>query len=248
MKKILELQENLENLIIDYDKIIKKNVMTEVNYNHELSNLIQEVMILEGQIEIFNYLLGNSEEEITKLQETLDTMKKNLFEKVRGYVNKVENFKRIYENNEKYSEEEIAKLEEDYENVVRTYHPAVTLSDDERVNKGFGILRNLYIENDCERYYELKKQIPFTIFDENCDLDAAYERINSIYSDYQKENARILTFTENFAKLESLLVDEMELAREESSLRQRIYVDKSKMKDLSAQINNQFGGKLDFSF
>lgn len=248
MEKILEVQKDLANLIIDYDKIVKKNVITEVNYNRELSNLVQEVMILEGQISIFEAILNNKDEEITKLQESLDEMKKNLFEKVRSYVNKVENFKRIYENNTKFTPEEIAELEADYENVVRTYHPAISLSDDDRVNQGFGILRNLYIENDCLRYYELKPQIPFTEFDQNCDLENAYERISKIYSDYETEMTRILKFSDNFAKLESLLEDEMELAREESALRQRVYVDKAKMKDLSAQISSEFGGKLDFSF
>lgn len=247
MNKILELQEELANIIIEYDKKIKRNLALEAKYNLEIPNEISEVTFLDNQIAICSIALKLASEGKTleETQKVVSDLKLKATNFIITHNRKMNDFKILKNSNEKFTLEEIEDLNKKYESLVRKHHPAIAIKIPQTYDMQFKMLRNFYLLDNVSGFDGLLKENPT----DSIVLPTEEEyipRYEEYIAAYKKEMERVSKFDEKFAKLEEMLADDILLGRNQMVLRERAYKAKKSLGELFAKCDGLYEGKLSY--
>lgn len=248
MSKILELQNELADIIIEYDAKIKHNLDIEARYNLEMPREISEVTTVENQIAICNAAIKMAKEGKTfeETQKVVTDLKQKAINFIMTTNRKLKDYKMLEEANKNYSKEELDMLETEYAKLVKEHHPAIVIRIPQTYDMQFKILRNFYLLNNVKGFMNLLKESPvdnIVINRENEEFVPKYEEyINA----YKNEFARVKKFDERFTKLEEILNDDIMLGRNQMVLRERGYKAKQAIGELFALCDKLFDGKLEY--
>ena len=249
LNEILEIQGKLEELIFEFDNKVRRNFITEAKFNVPLKDEITPLLILEGQINMHKSAIKAHEEGkgIDEIMFIVDMSKKQLINNTYMQQKKLLSYTNIMNNIETYSDEQFEELKALYKTLIHKHHPAITLIQSQEERNNFAILRELFLQCDLNGLKELSKTIQLGIYSDNGLTDEeALKEANIALNEFTNEYNRISEFDDRFLKLKEEVEDEMLLARNQASLRQRLYKAKKEIVELYEESNNLFGDKIDF--
>lgn len=249
MQKINELQTTLGNKLIELDQKSKSHFLTEMKYNLELHNEIFEYNSLRGQLGILGYAVklhkeGRSDEEI---QTEVARAKDSLMKKNGLYLKKLNDFKELNVNNEKYSNEQLSELDDLYQDIVYHYHPAVVLPLTPSEVIKFNTLKRLYFVNNYDAFKQALSQNPMQPFTlEGKDENLIIQKLENNIKVCDKEMADLSKFDSQFTKMAELNADEIGIGRNQMNLRQSIYQLKQELQKAKLEVKKIFEDRIMF--
>ncbi len=243
--ELKELQEELAGILYSVDKILKKQLSIDSRINKELNKPIMENLSYIIRYNLLNNInkLHNEGKNDTEIINALKPLKGTFANKVRTFNNKVRSANDLEKANELYNLTQIADFENEYSEILRTYHPLITLTSDQINIATFNMLRQLYMINNIDGFNNLKKEHPIVVHPIQNE-EAACNKLNSTIKLY-KEQLEKLENDERFNKLENILNDETLLAREEAGLRQQNYKLKEQINTLNNTLMNIYPNGYD---
>ena len=238
--KIKELQEELSGILFSVDQLLKDKLETETKFIDELKKEYIENLNLGVSLTIFKEILklhdeGKTNDEIKK---SLVPLKNNTGRRVAYINNQMRAARDIKQAKDKYSLEQLNEFSNTYAEVLRTYHPLITLTNDRISITTFNTLRQFYMVSNIDAFNGVFKEHPIPLH-EFPNQERAIQIYESNIKLYKEQLEKIKT-DDKIAKMKEIINDDALIAREETALRQQNYKLKQDFNNLKTKIQSAF--------
>ena len=152
LKEFKSLKEELTTYIINFEYFNKRSNLLDSKYYHSFGKTISKILYLRKDNDLM-FGIANlfQNKELDKLDSFVDDMRKKYTAESIELNKKITKADQVLNN--KSSEEDINRLNESFENIIKKYHPALTMSVNQNERQSYEMLKYLFYDNNVLGYF-----------------------------------------------------------------------------------------------
>ena len=178
LKEFKSLKENLTTYLINFEHFNKRSNLLDLKYYHYFGKTLAKIHYLRNDNDLmFGIANLYQEGKLDQLDNLVNDKRKKYNAESLELSKKINKADIVF--NTAVGDEDMAKLNETFDELVTKYHPALTMSVNQNERQSYEMLKNLFYDNNILGYFSYY-DLSIKNFKEASE-DVDYDKVGSYY-------------------------------------------------------------------